>query len=120
MGLENPIHLLVLAVIILLVFGSSQLPKIARSAGKHARETKEGVAKFKDEFAGAMGDDNPLVEVADTLRSANPRTIVRNTVDNAVRGDKPAEAVKATRTTGPARSSRPQPKARPPKTPPSA
>ncbi|HEY3614667.1 MAG TPA: twin-arginine translocase TatA/TatE family subunit [Gaiellales bacterium] len=120
MGLENPIHLLVLAVIILLVFGSSQLPKIARSAGKHARETKEGVAKFKDEFAGAMGDDNPLVEVADTLRSANPRTIVRNTVDNAVRGDTPSETVKATRATGPARSSRPQPKPRPPKTPPSA
>jgi sec-independent protein translocase protein TatA len=120
MGLENPIHLLVLAVIILLVFGSSQLPKIARSAGKHARETKDGVAKFKSEFEGALGDDNPLVEVADTLRSANPRTIVRTTVENAVRPDKVAEPVSATKATGPVRASRPQPKARPPKTPPSA
>ena len=122
MGLENPIHLLVLAVIILLVFGSSQLPKIARSAGKHARETKDGVAKFKGEFEGAMGDDNPLVEVADTLRSANPRTLVRTTVDNAVRPSTPAEAAKtkATKATGPVRSSRPQPKSTPPKTPPSA
>ncbi len=55
MGLENPIHLLVLAVIILLVFGSSQLPKIARSAGKHAREAKDGVASFKGEFDNAPG-----------------------------------------------------------------
>ena len=74
-----------------------------------------------------MGDDNPLVEVADTLRSANPRTIVRNTVDSAVRPAAPAEpaqqatrATKATKAGGPVRSSRPQPKARPPKSPPSA
>ncbi len=120
MGLENPIHLLVLAVIILLVFGSSQLPKIARSAGKHARETKDGVAKFKGEFDNAMGDDNPLVEVADTLRSANPRTLVRTTVENAVRPADAAAPVSATKATGPARSSRPQPKARPPKSPPTA
>jgi sec-independent protein translocase protein TatA len=83
-GLENPIHILILAVIILLVFGSSQLPKIARSAGKHAREAKDGVASFKGEFDNAMGgDDNPLNEVADTLRSANPKTIVRDTVNKA-------------------------------------
>src|ERR1700709_806193 len=107
MGLENPLHLLVLAVIILVVFGSSQLPKIARSAGKHARETKEGVAKFKGEFESALGDDNPLVEVADTLRSANPRTIVRNTVEGVVRPGDAATPVSTAKTSGPVRSSRP-------------
>jgi TatA/E family protein of Tat protein translocase len=75
MGLENPIHLLVLAVIILLVFGSSQLPKIARSAGKHAREAKDGITSFKEEFDVGLGENNPLHEVTDTLRSANPKTI---------------------------------------------
>ena len=59
MGLENPMHLLVLAVIILLVFGSSQLPKIARSAGKHAREAKEGITSFKQEFEHGVGDEQP-------------------------------------------------------------
>ncbi len=83
MGLENPIHLLVLAVIILLVFGSSQLPKIARSAGKHAREAKEGITTFKQEFEHGVGDNNPLTEVADTLRSANPKTIVRDAASKA-------------------------------------
>ena len=80
MGLENPIHLLVLAVIILLVFGSSQLPKIARSAGTHAREAKDGITSFKQEFDHGLGDNNPLNEVTDTLRSANPKTIARDAV----------------------------------------
>jgi TatA/E family protein of Tat protein translocase len=83
MGLENPIHLLVLAVIIMLVFGSSQLPKIARSAGKHAREAKEGITSFKEEFDHGLGDNNPLQEVTDTLRSANPKTIARDAVSKA-------------------------------------
>jgi sec-independent protein translocase protein TatA len=83
-GLENPLHLLVLAVIILLVFGSSQLPKIARSAGKHAREAKDGVASFKGEFDNALGgEDNPINQVTDTLRSANPKNIVKDTVSKA-------------------------------------
>jgi len=80
MGLENPMHLLVLAVIILLVFGSSQLPKIARSAGKHAREAKDGITSFKQEFDHGLGDNNPLNDVADTLRSANPKKIARDAV----------------------------------------
>jgi TatA/E family protein of Tat protein translocase len=91
MGLENPIHLLVLALIILLVFGSSQLPKIARSAGKHAREAKDGITSFKQEFDHGLGD-NPLEEVADTLRSANPKAIARDAVSKATTTKKPPPA----------------------------
>jgi TatA/E family protein of Tat protein translocase len=97
MGLENPIHLLVLAVIILLVFGSSQLPKIARSAGKHAREAKDGIATFKQEFDHGVGENNPLTEVADTLRSANPKTIARDAVSKATSAPKPASSSKTHR-----------------------
>jgi len=89
MGLENPMHLLVLAVIILLVFGSSQLPKIARSAGKHAREAKDGITSFKQEFDHGLGENNPLDDVAETLRSANPKTIARFVVSNATTTKKP-------------------------------
>ena len=96
MGLENPIHLLVLAVIILLVFGSSQLPKIARSAGKHAREAKDGIATFKQEFDVGIGDDNPITQVADTLRSANPKTIVKNAVSKTVNPPSAPAAKKST------------------------
>ena len=89
MGLANPTHLLVLVVIILLVFGSSKLPSMARSAGKHAREAKDGVNTFKQELD--MGDGNPLNEVVDTLRSANPKTIVK---DAAKKAASPSEGPK--------------------------
>jgi TatA/E family protein of Tat protein translocase len=89
-GFENPTHILFIVIIALLVFGPSQLPKIARKAGRHAREAKDGISKFKGEFESAVGgDDNPLVEVADTLRSANPRAIVRDTVSKAASPTKP-------------------------------
>jgi TatA/E family protein of Tat protein translocase len=93
MGLENPIHLLVLAVIILLVFGSSQLPKIARSAGKHAREAKDGITSFKEEFDHGLGENNPLHDVTETLRSANPKTIAREAVTKSSK-PKPTGATK--------------------------
>ena len=80
MGLTNPTHLLVLVVIIALVFGSSKLPEIARSAGKHAREAKDGVSSFKQEFDM---DGNPLGDVVDTIRSANPKTIVKDAAKKA-------------------------------------
>lgn len=89
MGLENPMHLLVLAVIILLVFGSSKLPGIARSAGKHAREAKDGITSFKEEFDHGLGENNPLDDVAETLRSANPKTIARDAVSKATTTKKP-------------------------------
>ena len=89
MGLENPMHLLVLAVIILLVFGSSKLPGIARSAGKHTREAKDGITSFKQEFDHGLGENNPLEDVAETLRSATPKTIARDAVSKATTTKKP-------------------------------
>jgi sec-independent protein translocase protein TatA len=106
MGLENPIHLLVLAVIILLVFGSSKLPGMARSAGKHAREAKDGIATFKQEFDVGIGDDNPITQVADTLRSANPKTIVKNAVGKTVN---PPSGPSAKESTLPAADAAPAP-----------
>ncbi len=47
-----------------------------RSAGKHAREARDGIAQFKQEFDAGMGDDNPVEEVTRALRSANPREAV--------------------------------------------
>src|SRR4029078_946310 len=89
MGLENPMHLLVLAVIILLVFGSSQLPKIARSAGKHAREAKDGITSFKQELDHGGGENTPRDDVAETLRSGNPQPIARDAVSKETTTKKP-------------------------------
>ncbi|MGA2320430.1 MAG: twin-arginine translocase TatA/TatE family subunit [Solirubrobacteraceae bacterium] len=43
MGLDNPIHIAFLVVILLLVFGAKRLPEIGRSLGTGMREFKQSV-----------------------------------------------------------------------------
>ncbi|HEV2944392.1 MAG TPA: twin-arginine translocase TatA/TatE family subunit [Solirubrobacteraceae bacterium] len=50
MGLENPSHIAILVVVLLLVFGAKRLPEIGRSLGSGMRE-------FKDSISG--GGDRP-------------------------------------------------------------
>jgi len=45
MGLENPLHILLLLVAVLLVFGAKRLPEIGRSLG-------DGMRGFKDSLSG--------------------------------------------------------------------
>ncbi len=48
MGLDNPLHIAFLVVILLLVFGAKRLPEIGRSLGSGMRE-------FKDSISGESG-----------------------------------------------------------------
>ena len=48
MGLDNPVHILILLLIILLVFGAKRLPEIGKSLG-------EGMRGFKDSISGQPG-----------------------------------------------------------------
>jgi sec-independent protein translocase protein TatA len=43
MGLDNPLHIAFLVVILLLVFGARRLPEIGRSLGSGMREFKTSV-----------------------------------------------------------------------------
>jgi sec-independent protein translocase protein TatA len=43
MGLENPIHILLLLVVVLLVFGAKRLPELGRSLGSVMSEFKRGI-----------------------------------------------------------------------------
>ncbi len=44
MGLDNPIHIAFIVVILLLVFGAKRLPEIGRSLGTGMREFKDSVS----------------------------------------------------------------------------
>ncbi|MGI8921835.1 MAG: Sec-independent protein translocase subunit TatA/TatB [Solirubrobacteraceae bacterium] len=50
MGLDNPLHIAFLLVIILLVFGAKRLPEMGRSLGAGMRE-------FKDSITGSSHDE---------------------------------------------------------------
>ena len=52
-GMLEGADLLILAVIVLLLFGGSQLPKLARSLGEAQRELKQGLAGSDDRPPGA-------------------------------------------------------------------
>jgi sec-independent protein translocase protein TatA len=43
MGLDNPIHLVVLLAILLMVFGAKRLPEMGRSLGTGLRGFKESI-----------------------------------------------------------------------------
>ena len=53
MGSFGSSELIIVLVIVLLVFGGSQLPKLAKNLGKAQKEFKEGLD------AGAKEDDEP-------------------------------------------------------------
>jgi sec-independent protein translocase protein TatA len=41
----GPTELIIILVIVVLLFGSSQLPKLARSVGQASKEFKKGIAE---------------------------------------------------------------------------
>ncbi len=54
MGLENPVHLALLLMILLLVFGAKRLPEMGRSLGS-------GLRGFKEAISGEQGPELPTV-----------------------------------------------------------
>ncbi len=44
MGIENPVHLVFVAVVALLVLGPKRLPELARALGKGMREFREAMS----------------------------------------------------------------------------
>jgi sec-independent protein translocase protein TatA len=52
LGLDNPIHILFLLMLLLLVFGAKRLPEIGRSLGT-------GMRGFKDALTGDPGAHQP-------------------------------------------------------------
>jgi sec-independent protein translocase protein TatA len=48
-GLESPWHIAILAIVLLLVFGSKRLPEIGRSIGTGMREFKRSISAHDGE-----------------------------------------------------------------------
>ena len=60
MGLDNPLHIAFLVVILLLVFGARRLPEIGRSLGSGMRE-------FKTSVTGELNHNNTAAQPQQTL-----------------------------------------------------
>jgi sec-independent protein translocase protein TatA len=49
MGIENPVHLIFIAVVALVVLGPKRLPEMARALGKGMREFRQAMSGEEDE-----------------------------------------------------------------------
>ena len=58
-GLQ-PAHIILLLVVVLLVFGASRLPDIARSLGKSAKVLKEEIKDLRDDPADSPTTTPPV------------------------------------------------------------
>jgi len=65
MGLDNPLHIAFLVVILLLVFGAKRLPEIGRSLGSGMRE-------FKDSISGEAKQQPPALNEGPPATPAQP------------------------------------------------
>jgi sec-independent protein translocase protein TatA len=71
MGLDNPIHIAFLLILLLLVFGAKRLPEMGRSLGS-------GMRGFKDSLSGEVQPtqttqrQGPVVSAASAPAAATP------------------------------------------------
>jgi sec-independent protein translocase protein TatA len=70
LGLDNPIHLIFLLVLLLLVFGAKRLPEIGRSLGS-------GMRDFKDSLTGESAHRHAL-EQPSPAATAQPSAVAVN------------------------------------------
>jgi sec-independent protein translocase protein TatA len=74
MGLDNPVHLAFLLLILLLVFGAKRLPEMGRSLGS-------GLRGFKESINGESTPElTPAVPVAETASTATQPASAVDTV----------------------------------------
>jgi sec-independent protein translocase protein TatA len=74
LGLDNPIHLAFILILLLLVFGAKRLPEMGRSLGAGLRGFKESIS-----------DDAPRPTIAEPAPSSFPH------VSRTEPSDRPAE-----------------------------
>ncbi len=71
MGLDNPVHLALLVVLLLLLFGAKRLPEIGRSLGSGMREFKQSIS---GEHPGQNTNQQPTLPVAQPQATAQAAT----------------------------------------------
>ena len=68
MGIGAP-ELIIVLVVVLLLFGTTRLPKLARSLGQASKEFKQGVSDSRDD--GDLARTEPeVIEAKDTKKPA--------------------------------------------------
>jgi sec-independent protein translocase protein TatA len=71
LGLDNPIHILFLLILLLLVFGAKRLPEMGRSLGT-------GMRGFKDSLSGEPTHPPAIEQAPSTVPAEAPAVVVNS------------------------------------------
>jgi TatA/E family protein of Tat protein translocase len=76
MGIENPVHLLFIAIVALIVLGPKRLPGLARAVGKGVREFREAIGQ--GETPSARGEPVEQSQAIEQPQRVDPPQAVRS------------------------------------------
>jgi sec-independent protein translocase protein TatA len=72
MGLDNPIHIAFLLILLLLVFGAKRLPEMGKSLGSGMRGFRDSLSGDHDKPALAVHQGEERASVADVHAAPEP------------------------------------------------
>ena len=75
MGLDNPLHIAFLVLILLLVFGARRLPELGRSLGSGMREFKQGITGESDRAQQPQQPQQPALTAAQPQEPQAPAQV---------------------------------------------
>jgi sec-independent protein translocase protein TatA len=61
MGLDNPVHIALIVVLLLLLFGAKRLPEIGRSLGTGMREFKQSISGDGHDSTNSQQQSQPTL-----------------------------------------------------------
>lgn len=91
MGSLGAPELLIILAIVLLLFGSTRLPKMARSLGQASKEFKRGVTHGDEDADSAGGDDDTSGAAAETETETVKADVGTDAAGNGSGGSEAAE-----------------------------
>ena len=101
MGLDNPLHIAFLVVILLLVFGARRLPEIGRSLGSGMREFKQSITgdstspEQPQQPALGAGPQQAPAQTAQQAAPAQAAPVAQPAAVGQPAGEQPAEQQQA-------------------------
>jgi sec-independent protein translocase protein TatA len=76
-GIFQPMHLLIILVIALIVFGPGKLPELGRGLGKSIREFKNAMSGDKNDSAKEVHKEIPLKDTIETSKEDSSQDTVK-------------------------------------------
>ena len=84
MGLDNPLKIGLIIIVLLLVFGAKKLPEIGKAVGQSLREFKGAAKGLNDDVKSGLEDEaEPAAEPAPAPKAKKAATTKRPTKGSA-------------------------------------